>query len=159
VKKLENQVTKNENTTDPVLTFVQPGQVSNWLAWIKNLWLPPFFVDPEKSRIARLTYVVLQVALIVMLLLGMLQITTQPWPGLTSFLQMFLSITTVLLISMICTRTGYVQLANYIFNLGVLFICSYCAFFFDGGIHGASYPLLYVTVVHAGILLGVAPRL
>ena len=147
-------MTKNENMSDPGVAFVQPGQVSSWLTWIKNLWLPPFFVDPEKSRIARLTYVVLQVALIVMLLLGILQIITQPWPGLTSFLQMFLSITTVLLIAMICTRTGFIQLANYIFNLGVLFICTYCAFFFDGGIHGVSYPLLYVTVVHAGILLG-----
>ncbi len=54
----------------------------------------------------------------------------------------------------ICTRAGFIQLANYIFNLGLLFSLTYCAIFLDGGIHGSSYPLLYVTVVHAGILLG-----
>jgi len=147
-------VTKNENVSDPVIAFARHRRVSRWLTPLKNFWLPPLFADPEKSRIARLTYVVVQVALIVMLSLGMLQFATQARTELADFLQMFLSITSVLLIALLCTRAGYVRLANYIFSVGLLIICTYSAIFLDGGIHGASYPLLYVTVVHAGILLG-----
>ncbi len=93
-------MTKNENVSDPLVAFAPPGQVSRGLTWIKSLWLPPLFADPEKSRIARLTYVVVQVALIVMLLLGLLQVVVQSWNLLTNFLQIYLWITIVLLITL-----------------------------------------------------------
>ncbi|MCX6045645.1 MAG: hypothetical protein NT075_11085 [Chloroflexi bacterium] len=51
-------------------------------------------------------------------------------------------------------RYGQVHFANQILNFFVLMVFVYESIYLDNGIHSIGYGLLFLSVIHAGILLG-----
>ncbi len=115
---------------------------------------PPVFADSEKTRLARLSHVMIPVSFTVILLLCIVTFFDAASPLSPLLFKVCVWLGFLLVVAFILVRRGLVRLANQVLNCAVLFIFIYEAVYLDNGIHSIGYGLLYLAVLHAGILLG-----
>ncbi len=147
-------MTKTKQSFNWIEAFLHSKQSQQAGAWFKRHLAPPVFADPEKTRIARLTQVMLQVSFAVVILLCLVTLIDATSPLSPWLLKISTWIGFLLIVAFFMLRYGFVDLANRMLNIGIVCLFTYEAAFIDNGIFSIGYGLLYLAIIHAGIVLG-----
>lgn len=118
---------------------------------LKRLFLPPRFADEEKTRTARILYVVFLIALGAGLFFIVTFSVVNPEPGVA------IAITAVViliaLIALVIMQKGHVRAAAFFFALVMWLVITPSHFFFGGVSSAGAYSQISVVVI-AGLLVG-----
>ena len=151
-------MTKIEDLINVVFTFARSQSSVSVSAWLRHQFVAPVFADPEKTRQARLTHIMIQVSFIVVVLLCVVAFVDYSSPVSALLFRVYTAIGSLLVVGFVLSRWGFIHFANQMLNLGILFIFTYEAIFVDTDIRSVGYGLLYLAVIHAGIMLGCRAR-
>ena len=138
-------MTKIEELLSLGLTLARAQPLPSLFAWLRHPFAAPVFADPEKTRQARLTQILLQVSLSVVVLLCIVTFVDHSSPLL---FRGYTAIGGLLVVGFVLLRCGLIRLANQLLNVGILCIFTYEAIFLDNDIRSVGYGLLYLAVIH-----------
>ncbi|MFN8492684.1 MAG: response regulator [Caldilineaceae bacterium] len=147
-------MTKTKQRFNSIEALLHSKQSKQAVARFKRRMAPPVFADPEKTRIARLTQVMIEVSFMVIILLDLVTLLDVSSPLSQWLLKICTWIGLLLIVAFLMLRYGFVNLANRMLNVGVVVSFTYEAAFIDNGIFSVGYGLLYLAIIHAGIVLG-----
>lgn len=121
-------------------------------SWLRSLIAPPVFEDPEKTRLASMTNIMLLPPLVYCFLLGIFLVVTDWLKGAP--LVILFSMYMLMFLAHVLARRGRVRFAAWLFMITVWATITYITANLFGGLESPTIDSFMLVIIATGLLLG-----